>query len=226
LELMLFKTSRKYAKGLLLLVEDLMPLVQFLKLLDENAAATEKMKKLLQVISAVRVILKTVSYSYYCQYKVVSAVQLAKKNELKARGTLLMDLPDKHQLKFNIHKDAKYLMEAIEKSTNESVSAIASVSAASTKPPASILHNVDNLSDDVVYSFFASQSNSPQLDNDDLKQIDADDLEEMDLKWQMAMLTIRARSLDISKVTITLQAKALDPSFGIQQVVSELVEEL
>nr|GEX42542.1 putative zinc finger, CCHC-type [Tanacetum cinerariifolium] len=37
------------------------------------------------------------------------------------------------------------------------------------------------------------QSNSLQLDNDDLKQIDADDLEEIDLKWQMAMLTMRAR---------------------------------
>nr|GEU80986.1 hypothetical protein [Tanacetum cinerariifolium] len=78
--------------------------------------------------------------------------RLAKKNELKARGTLLMALPDKNQSKFNTHKDAKYLMEAIEK----------------------------------------SQSNSPQLDNDDIKQIDADDLEEMDLQWQMAMLTIRA----------------------------------
>nr|GEV71564.1 hypothetical protein [Tanacetum cinerariifolium] len=32
-----------------------------------------------------------------------------------------------------------------------------------------------------------------QLDNEDLKQIDADDLEEMDLKWQMVMLTMRAR---------------------------------
>nr|GEW06069.1 ribonuclease H-like domain-containing protein [Tanacetum cinerariifolium] len=41
--------------------------------------------------------------------------RLAKKNELKTRGTLLMALPDKHQLKFNIHKDAKTLMEAIEK---------------------------------------------------------------------------------------------------------------
>nr|GEU59865.1 hypothetical protein [Tanacetum cinerariifolium] len=40
---------------------------------------------------------------------------LAKKNELKARETLLMALPDKHQSKFNIHKDAKSLMEAIEK---------------------------------------------------------------------------------------------------------------
>nr|GEU32009.1 hypothetical protein [Tanacetum cinerariifolium] len=36
--------------------------------------------------------------------------RLAKKNELKARGTLLMALPDKHQLKFNTHKDAKSLM--------------------------------------------------------------------------------------------------------------------
>nr|GEU78382.1 retrovirus-related Pol polyprotein from transposon TNT 1-94 [Tanacetum cinerariifolium] len=40
---------------------------------------------------------------------------LDRKNELKAHGTLLMALPDKHQLKFNIHKDAKTLMEAIEK---------------------------------------------------------------------------------------------------------------
>nr|GEW44264.1 hypothetical protein [Tanacetum cinerariifolium] len=41
--------------------------------------------------------------------------RLARKNELKARGTLLMALLDKHQLKFNSHKDAKTLMEAIEK---------------------------------------------------------------------------------------------------------------
>nr|GFD27906.1 hypothetical protein [Tanacetum cinerariifolium] len=41
--------------------------------------------------------------------------RLAKKNKLKARGTLLMALPDKHQLKFNIYKDAKTLMKAIEK---------------------------------------------------------------------------------------------------------------
>nr|GEV62303.1 putative ribonuclease H-like domain-containing protein [Tanacetum cinerariifolium] len=209
--------------------------------------------------------------------------RLAKKNELKARGTLLMALPNKHQLKFNTHKDAKTLMEAIEKrfggntktkkvqktllkqqyenfigstfksldqihdsrpsdwrthtpirrnktdleeqslddlfnslkiykaevkssssaststqniafvsssntdSTNEPVSVAASVSAVSAKIPVFSLPNVDSLSNAVIYSFFASQSNSPQLDNDDLKHIDADDLEEMDLKWQMAM---------------------------------------
>ncbi|GJW60297.1 hypothetical protein Tco_0109632 [Tanacetum coccineum] len=41
--------------------------------------------------------------------------KLARKNELKARGTLLMALPNKHQLKFNTYKSAKTLMEAIKK---------------------------------------------------------------------------------------------------------------
>nr|GEV05721.1 hypothetical protein [Tanacetum cinerariifolium] len=45
----------------------------------------------------------------------IAEQRLAKKNELKARGTLLMALLDKHQLKFNIYKDAKSLIEAIEK---------------------------------------------------------------------------------------------------------------
>nr|GFC44172.1 ribonuclease H-like domain-containing protein [Tanacetum cinerariifolium] len=150
--------------------------------------------------------------------------KLARKNELKARGTLLMALPYKHQLKFNSHKDAKSLMEAIEKrfggntetkkvqktllkqqfenfsgssseadSTNDSVSAAVNVSAVGAKLSAPTLPNVDSLSNAVIYSFFASQSSSPQLDNEDLKHIDADDLEEMDLTWQMAMLTMRAR---------------------------------
>nr|GFB21173.1 ribonuclease H-like domain-containing protein [Tanacetum cinerariifolium] len=41
--------------------------------------------------------------------------KLARKNELKARGTLLMALPNEHQLKFNSHKTTKSLMEAIKK---------------------------------------------------------------------------------------------------------------
>nr|GFD16308.1 hypothetical protein [Tanacetum cinerariifolium] len=68
-------------------------------------------------------------------------------------------------------------------STNEPVSIAASVSAVSAKIPVFALLNVDSLSNVVIYSFFASQSNSLQLDNDDLKEIDVDDLEEMDLKW-------------------------------------------
>nr|GEY63633.1 hypothetical protein [Tanacetum cinerariifolium] len=41
--------------------------------------------------------------------------KLARKNELKARGTLLMTLHNEHQHKFNSYKTAKSLMEAIEK---------------------------------------------------------------------------------------------------------------
>nr|GFC14991.1 hypothetical protein [Tanacetum cinerariifolium] len=35
--------------------------------------------------------------------------------------------------------------------------------------------------------------NSPQLAREDLEQIDPDDLDKMDLQWEMAILTIRAR---------------------------------
>nr|GEV16953.1 hypothetical protein [Tanacetum cinerariifolium] len=77
--------------------------------------------------------------------------------------------------------------------TNETVNVVPSVSAASSKATVSTLPNVDSFSDAVTYSFFASQSKNPQLENEYLKQIDPDDLEEMDLKWQMAMPTIRAR---------------------------------
>ncbi|GJX79832.1 putative ribonuclease H-like domain-containing protein [Tanacetum coccineum] len=203
---------------------------------------------------------------------------LSRKNKLKARGTLLMALPNEHQLKLNTYKSAKTLMEAIDKRfggnkeskkvqktllkhhyenfngkslegldqiydrlqklisqleihgetisqedvnlkllrslpsewkthtliwrnnpdledqsiTNEAVKTAHGVSTANSKNNASTLPNIDSLSDDVIYSFFASQSNSSQLDNKDLKQIDPDDLEEMDLKWQMAMLTMTA----------------------------------
>ncbi|GJU17127.1 ribonuclease H-like domain-containing protein [Tanacetum coccineum] len=47
--------------------------------------------------------------------------------------------------------------------------------------------------DDLIFSFFANLSNSPQLDDEDLEEINHDDLEEMDLKWQVAMLSMRVK---------------------------------
>ncbi|GKB85900.1 hypothetical protein Tco_0958172 [Tanacetum coccineum] len=38
-----------------------------------------------------------------------------KRLEVKARSTLMIGIPNEHQLKFNSIKDAKLLMEAIEK---------------------------------------------------------------------------------------------------------------
>nr|GEY43011.1 ribonuclease H-like domain-containing protein [Tanacetum cinerariifolium] len=114
--------------------------------------------------------------------------KLARTNKLKARGTLLTALPNEHQLKFNSYKNAKSLMEAIEKSFGGNKD-----SGSTNQAHGSNSANTDSLSDVVIYSLSANQSNSPQLDNEDLQQIDADDLKETDLKWQMAMLTMRAR---------------------------------
>ncbi|GJY73413.1 ribonuclease H-like domain-containing protein [Tanacetum coccineum] len=68
-----------------------------------------------------------------------------------------------------------------------------SISTASTQVNAANSTNINNLSDVVICAFFASQPNSPQLVHEDLQQIHPDDMEEMDLRWQMAMLTMRAR---------------------------------
>nr|GEV94086.1 hypothetical protein [Tanacetum cinerariifolium] len=68
---------------------------------------------------------------------------------------------------------------------------------------------VMSISDAVIYSFFASQSNSLQLNNKDLKQIDPNDLEEIDLKWKMAMLTMRARRF-LQKTGRNLSVKETD----------------
>nr|GEZ75005.1 ribonuclease H-like domain-containing protein [Tanacetum cinerariifolium] len=53
--------------------------------------------------------------------------------------------------------------------------------------------NTANLSDATVYAFLANQPNGSQLVREDLEQIYEDDLEEIDLKWQLALLSMRAR---------------------------------
>ncbi|GKC23218.1 hypothetical protein Tco_1025368, partial [Tanacetum coccineum] len=78
-------------------------------------------------------------------------------------------------------------------STNRAVNTAQGVNTASTQGAADSSTTVKNLSDAVIYSFFASQPSIPQLDNEDLHQINPDDLEEMDLRWNIAMLTMRAR---------------------------------
>nr|GEX83272.1 uncharacterized mitochondrial protein AtMg00810-like [Tanacetum cinerariifolium] len=50
-----------------------------------------------------------------------------------------------------------------------------------------------NLSDATVYAFLANQPNGSQLEHEDLEQIHEDDLEEIDLKWQLALLSMRAK---------------------------------
>ncbi|GJZ90503.1 putative ribonuclease H-like domain-containing protein [Tanacetum coccineum] len=78
-------------------------------------------------------------------------------------------------------------------STNEAVNTAHGVSIAITQVNAAYSTNIDNLSNTVICTFFASQPNSHQLVYENLQQIHPDNMEEIDLRWQMAMLTMRAR---------------------------------
>ncbi|GJT92885.1 ribonuclease H-like domain-containing protein [Tanacetum coccineum] len=64
--------------------------------------------------------------------------------------------------------------------------------------------------DEVVCSFFTQQTTSPPLDNEDLQQIDQDDLEELDIRWQVAMMTVRVQRF-IQKTRRNLDFKGKQP---------------
>ncbi|GJR00673.1 ribonuclease H-like domain-containing protein [Tanacetum coccineum] len=79
-------------------------------------------------------------------------------------------------------------------STNEANTVNVQVSTANSSVSTdSTLDSTANLSDATVYAFLANQPNGSQLVHEDLEQIHEDDLEEMDLKWQLALLSMRAR---------------------------------
>ncbi|GJX19204.1 ribonuclease H-like domain-containing protein [Tanacetum coccineum] len=150
---------------------------------------------------------------------VTTEEKVQKKNDVMARSMLLMALPNEHLMTFNQNKDAKTLFAAIQtrfggneatkktqktllKQTNTNeVNTVYGVSTANTQvSPASTQVSTTstqvstaNLSDDTVYAFLASQPNGSQLVYEDLEQIHEDDIEEMDLKWQLALLSMRTR---------------------------------
>ncbi|GKA25489.1 ribonuclease H-like domain-containing protein [Tanacetum coccineum] len=70
--------------------------------------------------------------------------------------------------------------------------------------------NSSSYTDELMYTFFANQSSGPQLDHDDLEQLDEFDLEEMDLKWQVAMISMRLEKF-YKKTGRRLQFDAKEP---------------
>ncbi|GKE33189.1 ribonuclease H-like domain-containing protein [Tanacetum coccineum] len=83
---------------------------------------------------------------------------------------------------------------AEEKSTNDVNTSNVHVSTASSSlSTASTTDNTAKLSDATIYAFLANQPNGSQVVHEDLEQIHEDDLEEMDLKWQLALLSMKAR---------------------------------
>ncbi|GKB98762.1 putative reverse transcriptase domain-containing protein [Tanacetum coccineum] len=54
--------------------------------------------------------------------------------------------------------------------------------------------NSSSYTDELMYSFFSNQSSGPHLDHEDLEQLDEFDLEEIDLKWKVAMISMRLKN--------------------------------
>nr|GEX81050.1 hypothetical protein [Tanacetum cinerariifolium] len=52
--------------------------------------------------------------------------------------------------------------------------------------------SVATISQDTACAYIASQSSGSQIKFEDINQIDEDDIEEMDIKWNMALLSMRA----------------------------------
>ncbi|GJR97911.1 hypothetical protein Tco_0270085 [Tanacetum coccineum] len=189
--------------------------------------------------------------------------KVQRRAKLKARSTLLMALPNEHQLKFNSYKDAKTLMQAIEsrfrgnaatKKTQKNllkqqyenfaapnIEVIKQTYERLQKLISQLeMHELETLSLDDLFNnlkayesevkgtsnlttnshnvaFLSSGStnnasgavntaqgvntastqgaadSSKSAENLNLQQIDPDDLEEMDLRWNIAMLTMRAK---------------------------------
>nr|GEZ93628.1 hypothetical protein [Tanacetum cinerariifolium] len=185
-----------------------------------------------------------------------------RRNDVKGRTTLLLALPDEHQLRFSKYETAKELWEAIlktfggneatkktkknqlklqygnfkaegsetlEKTFNRLQAIVshlefmdveikhddlnqkfltslapewligkgdvhtASVPTTSTQvTTASTDVAAASLSHDTICAYIATQSNGSHIKYEDITQINEDDIEEMDIKWNMALLSMRA----------------------------------
>nr|GFA81507.1 hypothetical protein [Tanacetum cinerariifolium] len=163
-----------------------------------------------------------------------------KKNDVKARTTLLLSLPDEHQLRFSKHKTAKELWAAILKTFggNEATKKTKKNLVKQRLAPEWLMHTIvwrnmsdlDTMSLDDLYnhlkvyeaevrkklepntqnmafislkkhsrgndevntaSVYTASSNVPTA-SVNVATINKDDMEEMDIKWNMALLSMRA----------------------------------
>nr|GEU53782.1 ribonuclease H-like domain-containing protein [Tanacetum cinerariifolium] len=115
--------------------------------------------------------------------------------ELKARSTLLMALPNEHQLKFNTYKDAKSLMKEIENRFRGNT--------ATKKTHKNLLkHQYENFvasSAEVIkqiYERLQKLISQLEMHGEFIPQEDINQKflrKDMDLRWNIDMLTIRAR---------------------------------
>nr|GEV03267.1 hypothetical protein [Tanacetum cinerariifolium] len=130
-----------------------------------------------------------------------------RKNDVKARTTLLLALPDEHQLRFSklqaIVSNLEFIDVEIKQDdlNHQFLTSLApewligkgKVHTTSTQvSTASINVVAASINHDTVCAYIASQSNGSQIKYEDINQINEDDIEEMVIKWHMALLSMRA----------------------------------
>nr|GEV87578.1 hypothetical protein [Tanacetum cinerariifolium] len=180
-----------------------------------------------------------------------------RRNDVKARTTLLLALPDEHQLRFSnmaisrqkvqrhwskplidcrplgdldtvslddLYNHLKVYEPEVQKKSESNSQNMAFISSAKNSSgkkevntasiptasthvsPASADVAAASISHDTVCAYIASQSNGSQIKYEDINQINKDDIEEMDIKWNMALLSIKAdRFWKKTRKKITIQ---------------------
>nr|GEY00905.1 hypothetical protein [Tanacetum cinerariifolium] len=138
-----------------------------------------------------------------------------KTNDVKARTTLLLSLSDEHQLsdldtmslddlynhlkvyKSKVQKKSEpnsqniaFISSAKHSSGNEDGNTACVPTASTNVPTASA--SVATITQDTACAYISSQSSGSQIKFKDINQIDEDNIEEMDIKWNMALLSMRA----------------------------------
>ncbi|GKE90402.1 ribonuclease H-like domain-containing protein, partial [Tanacetum coccineum] len=104
--------------------------------------------------------------------------------------------PDLDTMSFDdLYNNFKIVEQEVKGTASSSSQNLAFMSYTSSTNEVNTAYGVStaNLSDDTVYAFLASQPNGSQLVYEDLEQIHDDDLEKMDLKWQLALLSMSTR---------------------------------
>ncbi|GJX94362.1 ribonuclease H-like domain-containing protein [Tanacetum coccineum] len=129
------------------------------------------------------------------QYKDACAPSKESHDPIFNRLQKIRNKPDLDIMSFDdLYNNFKIVEQEVKGTASSISTANTQVSPASTQvSTASTQVSTANLSDDIVYAFLASQPNGSQLIYEDLEQIHEDYIEEMDLKWQLALLSMRTR---------------------------------
>nr|GFA53176.1 hypothetical protein [Tanacetum cinerariifolium] len=115
-----------------------------------------------------------------------------RKNYVNARNTLLLALPDEHQLIFSKYDSAKELWEAILKTFGGN-EATKKTKKNQLKQQYGNFKAEGSETFEQTFNRMQAVPNGSQIKYEDISQIDNDDdIEEMDIKWNLALLSMRA----------------------------------